>query len=321
MILDDIFKGSEVSYQEHKFKGKSYFTGVGTFTPQVCKRLQSLTKNNNFNNRKVSPTSRKTLVDEMVSDNWQLTGQTIVIDNNGSVIDGGHRISAVAASNVKGFDSFFTFGVDTSAFKYIDVGRGRTGAQILEIEQGDKVKGVSVNNMIKADRLLSNLQTANESTGTASEFYKLNKSGKQGTAAEMCEAVMKRFGLQSSFLVVKDLLKAENKVRKHGSVDTLKLSSVTLISLVTLYYLHTVHSPSSKGAVKGFIAKVLSYKNPEKYYTRFREDTLEDLFIGNSRCNKQAVSFLYIRNLYTKVETNSPKNLTVSKLAGTSTKL
>lgn len=110
MLLDEIFKGTTYTYQEHSFKGKTYYTGIATFNSVVGKRLQENTKINGFHNRKVLTSARKQLIVAMNTSSWKLTGQTIVLDSKGSVIDGGHRISSVVQGGAEAFDSFFTFG-------------------------------------------------------------------------------------------------------------------------------------------------------------------------------------------------------------------
>lgn len=206
-------------------------------------------------------------------------------------------------------------GVEEAMFKFIYVGRNRTGGQILEIAQGDKLKGVAVNNMIKADKLLTDLEKTLEVGGNTAIYYKLNRNS-NGTASEVCTAVMERHGLQKSFLKVKELLTLENKVRRNKDIDTLKLRNTPLVALASLHYLLVSKDPKNTYNVEVFLAKVMSYNTLEKYYTRFREDELDAVYSGTSKCNKLAVSFLYIKNLQQKVTTSSSKNLTVTKLAG-----
>ena len=87
---------------------------------------------NNDGNRKLNSSHVEILANSMSMGEWVETGDTIKLDKSGRVLDGQHRLAAVRASGVSvKFD--FSFGVATEAFDRIDVGRGRSAANIFEI--------------------------------------------------------------------------------------------------------------------------------------------------------------------------------------------
>lgn len=64
---------------------------------------------------------------------WKCTGETIKFSKTGRLLDGQHRLTAVAESGITTAWLVNT-GLDDSVFDAIDTGRGRTGSDILVIE-------------------------------------------------------------------------------------------------------------------------------------------------------------------------------------------
>ena len=65
---------------------------------------------------------------------WRVTHQPIAIDASGTLIDGQHRVAAVAASGVEsGVEMLIAYDADPETFDLIDTGRPRSPAQSLAI--------------------------------------------------------------------------------------------------------------------------------------------------------------------------------------------
>ena len=84
----------------------------------------------NTDNRPLTKSVVSVIVEALTSGSWQLNGATIKIAANGRVLDGQHRLSAIAQSGVTA-DSLVVYGVDDDAFTTIDIGKRRTGGDTL----------------------------------------------------------------------------------------------------------------------------------------------------------------------------------------------
>lgn len=99
---------------------------VVTITPQHA----TLWLRANKNNRPVRRTHVAFLAGEIANGNWQVNGQAIVISDNEQVLDGQHRLLAVIESGMA-IQSLVVYGISPEAFKTIDTGAVRTGADAL----------------------------------------------------------------------------------------------------------------------------------------------------------------------------------------------
>jgi hypothetical protein len=117
------------------------FVDLGTYrtvndvlvTPALAKRIIEL---NSENNRNLKPTRKDRYKRDMISNRWrEQTGQTIVIDTNGRVIDGNHRMHATAESG-RAFRFDFTFGVQPENILVIDALAPRTAADLIKVAGG-----------------------------------------------------------------------------------------------------------------------------------------------------------------------------------------
>lgn len=81
-------------------------------------------------------TVKKSMVDryarDMREDRWQLNGETIKLSSDGRIIDGQHRLLACIKSKTA-FKTWVVQNVDDLAFHSIDVGKVRTGGDLLYI--------------------------------------------------------------------------------------------------------------------------------------------------------------------------------------------
>lgn len=95
--------------------------------------------NPNNKNRKISKGKVKNYTEAMKDRKWCLTGEPIIISNDGEILNGHHRLEAACEAQV-GFIAPITYGVtDDLSFAHIDVGNNRSRAQVLEMS------GVEVN--------------------------------------------------------------------------------------------------------------------------------------------------------------------------------
>jgi len=86
----------------------------------------------NEHNRPKRSTMIGQFSEDMGSDNFPLTGDTIKFSADGRLIDGQNRLAAVVKSGVT-LRTHVVFGLDFDVFYYIDGGAGRTGADLFAI--------------------------------------------------------------------------------------------------------------------------------------------------------------------------------------------
>jgi hypothetical protein len=105
------------------------FARTITVTPQLAQHILDDFKRLN---RKTSAAKIKQYAEAMISNDWfGLTGQTIIFSKTGVLLDGYQRLAATAMSGKK-LRVLAVFGVEDSAFSFLDMGRKRTNANVLE---------------------------------------------------------------------------------------------------------------------------------------------------------------------------------------------
>jgi hypothetical protein len=98
-------------------------------SPEEAERL--LNEHNPYNYRKLNLSTVKIYAKDMQDGNWKDNGETIKIDCNGNIIDGQHRLQAVADSGIS-IELLFVEGLDPSVANTIDIGRKRSIEQYLK---------------------------------------------------------------------------------------------------------------------------------------------------------------------------------------------
>src|SRR6266568_3853923 len=93
----------------------------------------------NKNNRPVRKRHVEFLAAEILAGNWQVNGQAIVIADNEEVLDGQHRLFAIIEAG-KPIQSLVVYGITPEAFRTIDTGAKRTGADALALHFHDHAK-------------------------------------------------------------------------------------------------------------------------------------------------------------------------------------
>jgi hypothetical protein len=106
-------------------------TGWHEITPAIA--LNLLRRNRPGANRKIDPATVFYYGKQMAKNDWKATGQPILLDANGRLQDGQHRLFAVLISGAT-IKSFVVTGIDPipTLFAYIDNSRTRTPAVALQ---------------------------------------------------------------------------------------------------------------------------------------------------------------------------------------------
>lgn len=104
---------------------KSYLEEI---TPD---RAATLLRVNEFN-RSLNQNWVATLSRDMAAGRWQVTPQGIILDDDGHLLDGQHRLSAVVRAGVP-VKFWITEGAATEVFKHLDAGRSRSMNDRLKI--------------------------------------------------------------------------------------------------------------------------------------------------------------------------------------------
>lgn len=134
-------------YEIFKEKAK-YYAGIKVvntslkhieifITPKLARDMLEFSQrgavNKNNKNRKLSRTKTNKYAEAMKKGRWCLTGEPIIISDDGEILNGHHRLKACIEAGV-GFISSVTYGVtDDLSFAHIDVGNVRSRAQVLEM--------------------------------------------------------------------------------------------------------------------------------------------------------------------------------------------
>jgi hypothetical protein len=100
------------------------------FTPQMASDL--LDKHAHEKNRPLRQGKIQTYADDMRAGKWDLNGETVIIGDDETVLDGHHRLWACIMAETP-FETAVVRGVDPKTFKTIDTGAHRTGADVVYI--------------------------------------------------------------------------------------------------------------------------------------------------------------------------------------------
>lgn len=101
---------------------------IETITPSVATKYLE-------QNRKNRPIARGTVefyADAIRAGHWLFNGEAIKFDCNGDLVDGQHRLHAIAKAG-KAIQTLVIRGLDPQAFKTIDTGRQRNGGDVLAL--------------------------------------------------------------------------------------------------------------------------------------------------------------------------------------------
>lgn len=106
-------------------------SSVETVTPQVADKILTDSKDQ-VKNRNVADCHVEWLSDQMKAGKWRTNGEPIILDDEGFLLDGQHRLYAVVMSGAT-IETVVTRGVDRSTFATIDTGSARTTGNVMSI--------------------------------------------------------------------------------------------------------------------------------------------------------------------------------------------
>lgn len=105
----------------------------------VCRAILSpeaaelLLKNHNYKNRGLKKHQKAFLHRQIDGRKFVYNGETIIVGDNGQILNGQHRLSACVAAG-KPIEVLMVFGIPASAFVTVDQGARRNGGDVLAIE-------------------------------------------------------------------------------------------------------------------------------------------------------------------------------------------
>lgn len=105
-----------------------YESKVEIITPNIARGLLETT----IINRDIRPMHVRALAGEMESGRWVLNGESLIISDQGSLLDGQHRCQAVVDSG-QSIETIVVRGVHASVFDTLNSGKQRTFQDVLEI--------------------------------------------------------------------------------------------------------------------------------------------------------------------------------------------
>lgn len=100
-----------------------------TISPAIASKMLAQSTNKN---RPLNELACKRFARDMSEGKWKINGESIVVDDNGNVIDGQHRLKAVLLSQTKQVFAIVR-GVSPDVFDTIDSGKTRSKGDILAI--------------------------------------------------------------------------------------------------------------------------------------------------------------------------------------------
>lgn len=118
---------------------------------RVTPEMASVMLCRNGANRRINERHVAFLSNQMKNGEWSLNGQTIVVDREGNLLDGQHRLSAVVRSG-EAIEMLLCSGANPEVMPTIDTGRSRSAADVL------KMNGFKHYNLLAAStKILYNL--------------------------------------------------------------------------------------------------------------------------------------------------------------------
>ena len=101
-----------------------------TVTPDMAfEMLEKNTMNRNIDEKRVRQYAK-----DMKGGRWQLNGTTIVFADDGTLLDGQHRLWAVTEANVP-VQLLIVYNADKDSIVTMDIGKVRTASNIMQIER------------------------------------------------------------------------------------------------------------------------------------------------------------------------------------------
>lgn len=109
--------------------------------PVTADQAGAWLRDNNPQNRSIKKARVRLLEAELREGRYQLNGESVIFDENGKLVDGQHRLSAIANTGIT-VDCVIVRGVDPRARRTIDQGSIRTISDDLQMEGRGRALGV-----------------------------------------------------------------------------------------------------------------------------------------------------------------------------------
>lgn len=114
-------------------------TSIVEITPKLAAELLG----NNARNRKLRASVVKRYANDIELGLWRLSGEPIILNSEGAVVDGQHRLAAVVGAN-KSIRSVLVEGADPSVFDVVDCGLPRKAQDALEISGYERARWMAL---------------------------------------------------------------------------------------------------------------------------------------------------------------------------------
>ena len=161
----------------HKVKANAF---TYTVTPELAEQWLKRNKRN----RPLTDAKVREYVDAIHADRWPQNGESIKFDINGDLLDGQHRLNAVIIAK-KSVKMLVVEGLDPMVFDTIDIGKVRSGADILHIK-GHKHAGRAA----AAVKIVKRYEQV-----AAGESHDAARFTAEIRPTEICEAIAERIGI------------------------------------------------------------------------------------------------------------------------------
>lgn len=102
-------------------------------TPEMASVMMERNASDEWHNRPQSSAGIARFTKALRAGRWMYTGEALIFSSTGRLLNGQHRLMACMDSGVS-LEALCAFGVDDSAFAFMDVGVTRTAAHIFAIE-------------------------------------------------------------------------------------------------------------------------------------------------------------------------------------------
>lgn len=116
--------------------------GVTIEIVEVTPGIAAAWLDKNIKNRRKSTRHISQSVRDTKTGNWQLTGDSIKFDKNGTLVDGQHRLTACVESDTS-FRTLVIYGLEPSTRNVIDTGKSRSNSDVLTMQGATNTIGVA----------------------------------------------------------------------------------------------------------------------------------------------------------------------------------
>lgn len=100
-----------------------------TITPDMAKKMLAKSRPN----RNIRTALLARLVKDIKTGNWRITGETIIFDDEGYLIDGQHRLQACIEADIPIMTYVVMGGISTDAIFYTDIGAAKSPGDALSM--------------------------------------------------------------------------------------------------------------------------------------------------------------------------------------------